>query len=110
MNSKELKDWIEELIEGNNLKRFYNSKKIWRPVRAAIMKRDNYECQWCKQQGKYSEGQTVHHIKHLKEFPELALVPSNLITLCNKCHNKAHPEKAFKQKVNRDLKEFKERW
>lgn len=36
---------------------------------------------------------TVHHIKHLDEHPELALVDSNLISLCADCHNKAHPEK-----------------
>jgi len=35
----------------------------------------------------------VHHIKHLKDFPELALVDSNLESLCFTCHNEEHPEK-----------------
>ncbi len=32
----------------------------------------------------------VHHKKELKDFPELALVNSNLITLCTRCHNEIH--------------------
>ncbi|OZQ74694.1 endonuclease [Paenibacillus odorifer] len=33
----------------------------------------------------------VHHIKPLSEYPELALVLKNLLSLCNSCHNKEHP-------------------
>ena len=36
----------------------------------------------------------VHHIKHVDEYPELAYEDSNLVSLCQGCHNKAHPEKA----------------
>lgn len=32
----------------------------------------------------------VHHKKELKDFPKLALVNSNLITLCTRCHNEIH--------------------
>lgn len=42
------------------------------------------------------EAAVVHHIKHVDEFPELAYTDSNLISLCDACHNKAHPEKAKK--------------
>ena len=84
MDSKELVSWIKELIEGNNLKKFYNSKTIWRPVRSEALKRDNYECQECKKLGKYSEATTVHHIKHLKEYPELSEVYLAKDLFCNK--------------------------
>ena len=30
----------------------------------------------------------VHHIKPLKEYPELALDPDNLEALCKRCHAK----------------------
>ena len=39
-------------------------------------------------------GGGVHHIKHVDEFPELAYEDNNLVSLCQACHNKAHPEKA----------------
>jgi 5-methylcytosine-specific restriction enzyme A len=35
----------------------------------------------------------VHHIEELSDKPELALNEDNLISLCNSCHNKEHPEK-----------------
>lgn len=71
---------------------FYNSGK-WKRKRAAILRRDGYLCQNCKRFGRTRPAQTVHHIKHLDEYPELALTDSNLISLCNPCHNEAHPEK-----------------
>lgn len=74
---------------------FYKSKQ-WVKKRERILKRDKYMCQNCKRYGKARQATTVHHIKHLEEFPELALVDENLISLCAECHNKAHPEKALK--------------
>lgn len=71
---------------------FYNSY-AWKIKRKAILRRDGYLCQNCKRYGRLREAMTVHHIKHLEEFPELALVDSNLVSLCAKCHNKEHPEK-----------------
>ncbi len=71
---------------------FYNSLS-WQRKRRAILKRDGYMCKRCRRYGKNVEASVVHHIKHLDEHPELALVDSNLISLCDKCHNKEHPEK-----------------
>ncbi|MBQ6815580.1 MAG: HNH endonuclease [Lachnospiraceae bacterium] len=68
--------------------------KTWKRKRKAILKRDGYLCKECKRYGRRREATTVHHIKHLDEYPELALTPSNLISLCSDCHNKAHPEKS----------------
>lgn len=72
---------------------FYLSK-AWKRKRKAILKRDGYVCRDCKRYGRRRDATTVHHIKHLDEHPELALTPSNLISLCSDCHNKAHPEKS----------------
>ena len=105
--NEEVLNWIKELIKGNNLKKFYNSKTLWRPVRAAALKRDNYECQICKSKGLYNEATTVHHIKHLKEFPGLALDLNNLVSVCSNCHNILHPEKS---KIKKKTEINEERW
>ena len=56
-------------------------------------------CKRCARYGKSVPAVVVHHIKHVDEYPELAYVPDNLISLCLDCHNKMHPEKggAFKR-------------
>lgn len=74
----------------------YNSPR-WRRKRAAILRRDNYLCQNCKRYGRRREAVVVHHIKHSDEYPELAFEDDNLVSLCEGCHNKEHPEKAAKR-------------
>lgn len=71
-------------------------------VRNQALKRDNYECQMCKAEGRVHidsvkvEGErksiqlNVHHIKEIEEFPELALTLSNLVTICLRHHNEVH--------------------
>ena len=71
---------------------FYRGK-AWKRKRAAILRRDGYLCQECKKYGRRRDAVTVHHIQHLDEHPELAREDSNLVSLCNACHNKMHPEK-----------------
>nr|DAQ32623.1 MAG TPA: NinG recombination protein [Caudoviricetes sp.] len=71
----------------------YNSPN-WRRKRLQILKRDGYMCQHCKRYGKAVPATTVHHIQHADEYPEMAFADKNLISLCEGCHNKQHPEKA----------------
>lgn len=89
-------------------KQFYLSA-AWLHKRADILRRDNRECQSCKRKGKVKRAECVHHIKHLKDRPDLALEDSNLVSLCGTCHNEEHPEK-FKK--NQSVKKFvnRERW
>ena len=68
-------------------------------VRQAVLKLDNCECQICKAHGKYSRGSIVHHVKHLRERPDLALSifdpdtgERQLVTVCKACHEEEHPE------------------
>lgn len=75
---------------------FYQTKE-WKHKRETILRRDNYQCKECRRYGRLRQATTVHHIKHLDDFPELALVNDNLISLCESCHNKAHPEKGGKK-------------
>ena len=65
----------------------------WLRKRAAILRRDGYKCRWCARYGRAVPAKIVHHLKEADEYPELAYTDSNLVSLCQACHNKAHPEK-----------------
>ena len=72
----------------------------WLRVRGDVLKLDNYECQRCKARGRYSKAIIVHHIKHLKDRPDLALSiydgkERQLISLCRACHEAEHPERGL---------------
>ncbi|AQX55914.1 HNH endonuclease [Priestia flexa] len=101
-------------------RKFYDSGD-WKRLREKIKKRDNYQCQECKRNGRltidtneYSESAkrkkiklVVHHIKELEYYPELALDEENLETVCVDCHNKEHG-RSFERKENKW--ENDERW
>ena len=78
---------------------FYKTP-AWRKLRAEILKQDKYECQLCKKRGYYRRANTVHHIKPIEKYPELALSKyyidengkkqRNLISVCRECHEREH--------------------
>ena len=77
---------------------FYQTQ-AWKRKRHTILIRDNFLCQYCKRR----PAKMVHHIKCVKDFPELALVDENLVSLCYSCHEEQHPERhkqAAAQKVS----------
>ncbi|GIP63354.1 HNH endonuclease [Virgibacillus pantothenticus] len=79
-------------------KSFYNSS-AWRKLRLRALERDNYECQWCKREGKVTvdsikeDGKrkeivlNVDHKYPIEHYPKLALTLDNLETLCVYHHN-----------------------
>lgn len=75
----------------------------WRRARCAALERDHYICQDClaaKQHGERLRARaatTVHHIIPIKERPDLIFDLGNLISLCDPCHNKRHPEKGMNE-------------
>jgi len=81
---------IKQLIKENKIIYFYKSA-MWQKKKKEILIRDNYECQECKKEGKLTTIQQskldVHHIKELKDYPELAFNNDNLITVCIYHHN-----------------------
>lgn len=90
---------------------FYNSSK-WRNFRLKILKRDNYECLHCKARGLVTTTDKrliVDHIKELKDYPELALDPDNLRTLCHACHEKRH-DRAWSGQVSAKSKQWDDEW
>ena len=100
---------ITRLIETGKLKLFYK-RKTWRRKRRDILQRDNGECQRCKASGRYSRAVVVHHILHLDRRPDLAYVDSNLVSLCEPCHNLEHPEKFLTLGRERKQALTPERW
>jgi HNH endonuclease. len=77
----------------------YYSGAKHRKWREAVLRRAGYLCEECRRYGRMDEkglpvaATTAHHIKHRDEYPELQYIISNGRALCEKCHNKAHPEK-----------------
>lgn len=102
MNKVRIMNYLKKF----NLK-FYKTKE-WLDKRQEMLIRDNYECQMCKAKGRVSKATTVHHIKHYKDHPYLALTDDNLMSVCEVCHNKLHPEKGFKHEKKKEI--HAERW
>lgn len=91
--------------------KFYKSKE-WLALRLKVKAKHNNECHHCKLEGKVGKAEYVHHIKHLKEYPELGLDEKNLVPLCFYHHELEHPERfQFNEPDNsKRPKNFKERW
>lgn len=105
--------YVQKCIDDNYLIRFY-TWSLWLSLRAEILKADKYECQVCKRKGKYTKATHVHHVKHVRKHPELALVKllpdgrRQLISLCKACHELEHPERMWKKEYKKPVTE--ERW
>lgn len=97
---------LQELAKPQNIKTVFANQKdrdlfywstAWRKMSKRILKRDHYECQVCKSQGRVTiDKLIVHHIQPLEYHPELKLTESNLMTVCHACHNTIH--RPIKQK------------
>lgn len=100
-------EWVRKITAASyrGWKAFYHTT-AWKRKRRKILERDHNSCQRCRQRGRYRRAVTVHHVKHLKDVPELALEDSNLLSLCSECHEEMHPEK-HKRKAGF---ENEERW
>lgn len=59
----------------------------WRSLRMRVLKRFGAKCQCCGASAKDGVRIHVDHIKPRREFPELALVESNLQVLCEECNH-----------------------
>ena len=89
---------LRRLIDGGREGLFYWWPE-WEELRDDVLRLDNRECQICKARGRYSRGTIVHHVKHLRDRPDLALSvwdpdsgERQLVTVCKGCHEEAHPE------------------
>ena len=78
----------------NNINDPYYQHRHWKVIRIKALKRDNYQCQECKRQGRIKEAQMVDHVIPKKQGGSLEL--DNLQSLCNSCHaTKSAREKRY---------------
>ena len=73
----------------------YKSKR-WKLLRAKILKRDKYMCQYFKRYGKRIDATMVHHIFPAEDYPQWAHKEWNLISLSNEAHEKMHDRDTHK--------------
>lgn len=67
---------------------FYRSRQ-WVSLRAAVLERDYYLCQYCLAIGHTTpNSRTVDHIRPVEAFPDDKDNIKNLATICRKCHKK----------------------
>lgn len=114
---KKYVNWEKEIIKGHT-NEFYKSTD-WDILREAVLYRDNYECQFFS--GKWDDGvhkpkvikpvraTMVHHIKPIKERPDLALDMNNCISLSFEAHEIIENRERFRYK-KRNKVITKERW
>lgn len=98
---------IRQLIAEGRLEEFYNSKG-WRKRSRRIIKAYHNECQMCKAEHRLTRATLAHHVKHLRDYPELAYEPSNLLPLCHDCHERIHERGAYARGRQRFTNE--EKW
>ena len=113
--------YINKLIEEDRLYKFYKSRE-WKALRHEVLEDQHYECQECLRYGRVTRSNTVHHVNHVTDRPDLALSKyyidsdgmerQNLICVCAMHHNMLHPEKGYKtkNKKNKSEKINDERW
>lgn len=90
---------LEELrgmIRAGTERKFYD-RAAWAGLRDEVLRLDNRECQLCRARGRYRRADLVHHVKRLRDRPDLALSiwdgdERQLVSLCKRCHEEQHPE------------------
>lgn len=93
--------WVLQLIANGNLHSFYTSRE-WKRLRREVLKHQRRRCWDCahKAPAVNKRGVTVHHVKPLRERPDLALSEYdeagniNLVCLCASCHWDRHHKRA----------------
>lgn len=77
---------------------WYNSSD-WKAIKSAVENIDHNDCLICKAMGRRRAARIVHHVKHLRDRPDLALSvydpdtgERQLICVCKQCHELLHPE------------------
>lgn len=108
---------IKELIAEGRIDKFYNDR-YWRNFSKNVIAEQNNECQLCKARGRARRATILHHVKHLKKFPQLAYsryyydtdgkMHRQLLALCHSCHEEQHPERRWSERQEKYTNE--ERW
>lgn len=113
ITEQQIRQWIAD----RNVLQFYVSYD-WKKKREEVLALDKHECQKCKARGVYTRATIVHHVKHLRDRPDLALSiwhiqpdgtkVRQLVSLCDRCHEEEHPERLKQYRKQKPITE--ERW
>lgn len=113
--TEKIRKLLERCRESGDYAPFYGTQD-WKTVEQKVRKIDRNECVLCREKGRYRRGYIVHHRRHLRDYPEMALsifVPEtgerNLITVCKQCHEDEHPE-ALRAQTAKEPPVTVERW
>ena len=110
-----IKKLLEGCAESGDYSAFYATYD-WKTTAAKVRKMDRNECQECKRHGRYSRGYIVHHVKHLRDRPDLALEvfdsdnERQLETICKACHEMMHPESLVRESKQPEKPVTEEWW
>lgn len=88
-------NWKGGSTSKNSLLRGRKQYGRWR---RDVFERDDYTCQSCKKRGVYLE---VHHIKPVRDYPNLIFNVGNGITLCGYCHSIEDPFRYYEKTKNK---------
>lgn len=92
--------WVLKLIAADNVHGFYVSG-FWKAKAKAVLKTQRNRCWDCEHKAPAvpTTANTVHHVKPLRQRPDLALSDYDedgnvqLIALCESCHWNRHHER-----------------
>lgn len=99
---------LVSLIQAGREAQFYDWPE-WHAVREDVLKLDKRECVRCREEKhRYRPARIVHHVKHLRDRPDLALSildpdtgERQLVSVCKDCHEELHPESLRRRGVLR---------
>lgn len=69
-------------IKGMALSKDPRDSRQWRALRKTILARDGHVCSYCGQ-----DADTVDHVLPVKNHPDLAMSPDNLVSACRRCNS-----------------------
>lgn len=104
---------LTSLIQSGNEHDFYLWTE-WKTIRKQVLRLDKWECQIHKSRHRHKRATIVHHVKHLKDRPDLALSiwdgeERQLLSVCKSCHEDLHPEWLRQYKITA-IPVTEERW
>lgn len=107
---------LQTMLEEGTASRFYDWPE-WARARDLALATDHHECQICRSRGRYHAAVLVHHVKHLKDRPDLALSvfdeatgERQLLSVCRPCHEALHPERMRRREFIPAPPVTQERW
>ena len=62
----------------------------WIRLRASVLRKAEYRCQYARRYGRREEASHVHHIWPAEDYPQFAWCRWNLIALSQASHNMMH--------------------